>query len=226
MNARKMRRVARDRLLQADSYASIVDYSPTEYLTYTLPKKFKTFFQFRDPVRSAFWSVELLIELDKGNVKVLEVIPRGLTYTQGLWTDGRNYIYRHPTESVAGWQIEIVQNNLNKLTAHSLGLAVNYFTYKGSSTWELSGKGISEREFKEIKTELAIQKRERFSPEKIREVERVLELERKRAEATKTRYRGNEVLSEVFEISLKTAEKWSARVSASKGGKKQKKKGK
>ena len=215
MNPRKERRIARDRLMLADYEAVFIDGTPFEFRSYKLPKKFKTFFQFRDPIRNAFWSVELLIELESESVKVLEVIPRGLTYTRGLFIQNNNYFYKYPTESVAGWQLELVQSNLNKLTAHSLALGIARFTHKGGKTWLLSGKDISDLEFQEIKTELAIQKRERFTPEKSREVAKVLDQERERAESTKTRYRGNEAISEAFGVSLKTAEKWSARVRVS-----------
>lgn len=215
MNPRKERRIARDRLMLADYEAVFIDGTPFEFRSYKLPKKFRTFFQFRDPIRNAFWSVELLIELESESVKVLEVIPRGLTYTRGLFIQNHNYFYKYPTESVAGWQLELVQSNLNKLTAHSLALGIARFTHKGGKTWLLSGKDISDLEFQEIKTELAIQKRERFTPEKSREVAKVLDQERARAESTKTRYRGNEAISEAFGVSLKTAEKWSARVRVS-----------
>jgi len=215
MNARKERRIARDRLLLADYEAVFIDGTPIKFRSYKLPKKFKTFFQFRDPIRNAYWSVELLIELEEESVKVLEVIPRGLTYTGGLFIQNNDYSYRHPTESVAGWQLELVQSNLNKLSAHSIALGIARFTHKGGGEWLLSGKDISDLEFQEIKTELAIQKRERFTPEKSREVAKVLDQERERAERTRTRYRGNEVISEVFGVSLKTAEKWSARVRVS-----------
>ena len=224
MDTRKRNRIARDRLLLADYTATFTDGTPTEYLSHTLPKKFKSFFQFRDPVRNAFWSVELHIEISEGSAKVIEVVPRGLTYTRGLVTDSINYLFKYPTESVSGWQLGIVKNNLTTLTAHSIALAISHFTHLEGKKWSLEGKNLSELEFQEIKTELAIQKRERFTPEKSREVLKILEEERKRAEITKTKYRGNEVLSEVFGISIKTAEKWSARVSASKSGKKQKKK--
>lgn len=215
MNSRKERRIARDRLMLADYEAVFIDGTPFKFRSYELPKKFKTFFQFRDPIRSAYWSVELLIELEAESVKVLEVVPRGLTYTGGLFVQNNNYFYKYPTESVAGWQLELVQSNLNKLTAHSLALGIARFTHKGGKTWLLSGKDISDLEFQEIKTELAIQKRERFTPEKSREVAKVLNQERERAERTRTRYRGNEAISEAFGVSLKTAEKWSARVRVS-----------
>lgn len=215
MNGRKARRIARDRLLLADYESVFIDGTPVEFRSYKLPKIFKTFFQFRDPIRNAFWSVELLIELEPESVKVLEVIPRGLTYTGGLFVQNNDYYYRYPTESVAGWQLELVQSNLNKLSAHSLALCIARFTHRGGKTWLLLGKDISDLEFQEIKTELAIQKRERFTPEKSREVSKVLDQERERANRTRTRYRGNEVISEVFGVSLKTAEKWSARVRVS-----------
>lgn len=218
MNARKQRRITRDRLMLADYEAVFVDGSPFKFRSYKLPKKFKTYFQFRDPIRNAFWSVELLIELEADSVKVLEVIPRGLTYTKGLWVQNNDYFYKFPTESVAGWQLELVQSNLNKLTAHSIALCIARFTYKGNGNWVFSGKNISDLEFQEIKTELAIQKRERFTPEKSREVAKVLNQERERANRTRTRYRGNEAISEFFGVSLKTAEKWSARVRISAQG--------
>lgn len=215
MDTRKRNRIARDRLLLADYTATFTNGKRAQYLSHTLPTRFKSFFQFRDSVRNAFWSVELHIEISNGGAKVLEVTPRGLTYTKGLWTDSTNYLFRYPTESVSGWQLGIVKNNLTTLTAHAIALGIANFTYIDGEKWSLSGKDLSDLEFQEIKTDLAIQKRERFTPEKSREVAKVLDQERERAEKTRTRYRGNEVISEVFGVSLKTAEKWSARVRVS-----------
>lgn len=224
MDSRKRTRITRDRLLLADYEAWAQDGTPATYRTYVLPKTFKVWFQFFDPIKEAFWSVELFLEIENDNAKLLEVTPRGLTYKRGLWTDTKNYIYKTPTEAVTAWQLGLVKNNLTNLIAHSIELVISRLTYLQSKTWELRGNEISNEEFQEIRAEIALKKRELFTPEKAQEVRKVLDQERKRAKESGTRYRGNEVISEVFGISVKTAEKWSARVSANRGRKQQRKK--
>lgn len=224
MDSRKRARIERERLVLTDYGAAIMDHKPAKYLTYTLPSRFKTFLQFLDPVNEGYWSVELLIELEKEGAKLLEIIPRGITYKPQIFTDGMNYIYKHPTEAVAGWQIALVKNNLNKLTAHSISLGIAHFTHSGDSNWKLSGKDLSENEFQRVRTDIATKKRQRFTSERAKEVKKVLDRERKKAREAGTKYRGNEVLAEVFGISVKTAESWAARVSTPSGGKKQTKK--
>lgn len=227
MDKRKKARIDRERLLLAHYEAAIIDHIPSKYLSYKLPRRFKAFFQFFDPVSDGFWSVELLIELENESAKLLEVVPRGITSKRGIYIDGRNYIYKHPTEAVTSWQLGLVKNNLLKLTAHSLGLGIASFTFKGKGSWKLEGRDLSESEFQGIRTEIASRKRERFTPEKAREVKKILDRERKRARETGTKYRGNEVLGEVFGISVKTAEVWAKRVSTPSSGKRQtKEKGK
>ena len=215
MDQRKKTRITRDRLLVADFAVEALEGTPTNYLTFTLPKKFKVWWQFRDLVRNGFWSVELLLEVENGNAKLLEPIPRGLTYQKGLLIVNGSFTYKAPTEAVAGWQLGLVKNNLTNLISHSLELVISRYTHLGNKSWKLTGTQPTEQEFQEIRAEVALKKRELFTEEKAEEVRKVLEQERRRASESGSRYRGNEVISEVFGVSLKTAEKWSARVRVS-----------
>lgn len=217
MDKRKMTRITRDRLMIADFEVWALDGSPADYRTFKLPRKFKVWWQFQDPIRKGFWSVELQFEIENGNSKLLETTHRGLTYKRGLLIDGNggNYIYRAPTEEPAGWQYGLVKNNLTNLMAHSLESAVRRYTHLGGKKWKLEGTQLSEEEFQEIRAEVALKKRELFTPEKAEAVKRVLDEEKERAQRSGSRYRGNEVIAEVFKVSLKTAEKWSARVRVS-----------
>lgn len=201
----------------ADCEAWAIDGTPAEFKTYILPKKFKVWWQFLDPIRKGYWSVELLFEIENGNAKLLESTNRGLTYKRGLLIDGNggNYIFKAPTEEPAGWQYGLVKNNLTNLISHSLELAVSRYTHLGNKEWKLEGTQPTEEEFQEIRAEVALKKRELFTPEKAEEVKRLLDEERKRAKESGSRYRGNEVIAEEFKVSLKTAEKWSARVRVS-----------
>jgi len=229
VDQRKKTRITRDRLLVADFAVEALEGTPTNYLTFTLPKKFKVWWQFRDLVRNGFWSVELLLEIEEGSAKLLEITPRGLTYKEGLLIVNKSFNYKAPTEAVAGWQLGLVKANLTDLTTHSIERLISGYTHLGGKSWKLTGSPPTEKEFQEIRAEVALKKRELFTPEKAEEVRKVLEQERKRAKESGTRYRGNEVLSEVFGVTVKTAEKWSAKVgvSAQKGrNKKAKRKGK
>ena len=223
MDKRKLTRITRDRLMIADFEVWALDGSPADYRTFTLPRKFKVWWQFLDPIRKGYWSVELQFEIENGNARLLETTNRGLTYKRGLLIDGNggNYIYKAPTEEPAGWQYGLVKNNLTNLIAHSLESAVRRYTHLGGKKWRLEGTQLTEEEFQEIRAEVALKKRELFTAEKAEEVKRLLEEERKRAKESGSRYRGNEVIAETFKVSLKTAEKWSARVrvSAQRSGK-------
>lgn len=221
MDSRKRTRIARDRLLVADYEVWAIDGTPASYLTYKLPKRFKVWWQFEDLIRQGYWSVELLIAIEKGNAKLLEVTPRGLTYERGLLVDFNSltYIYKSPTEAVAGWHLGLVKSNLTLITAHSIELCLSRYRYKGGKSWILGRKDLTDEEYREIRTEVATKKRESFTLEKAQEVKKILSVERRSAKNEKRRFRGNQAIAEAFGVSVKTAEKWSAKVSTRTSGK-------
>jgi len=230
---------------QKTAYPIIVDYytvpikpAPTKISGYELPKQFKAFFMVQDQDQRSVrnWSVELFIEIgDEGTPTILEIIPRGLTYQDQLWTDGSgNYIYKEEHSSVLPAHLEILQKHYRRFLKLALEVAVQIHVYKGNGkthTWTILTKNreIPIKDLSSFGKEIVnTSAKRRLTKEFLLNILKEHEQERKRAEKVGGKFKGNSNLANKYLVEVKTIESWVAKakkVSAKSAGSKTKGRG-